>query len=627
MTVTLLGRKLPAAATYATLLGAGLFLLLLSVAVAFWQVEEQHRHNEAVRVSYDLRSQSRQILLSLQDAETGQRGFLLTNDRAYLAPYAQARQSLASQLPAFAASTVNDPEAHALALHLQTLSAQKLAELDDTIRLRQAGRTTQALALVNTDLGKNVMDQIRNEVSAFLVKEGFVLNAELTASESASNTLRLTVLAAALILIAIAVLLAVTVRSAMRELRASRDALQASNDRLMREISGRQRAETKILHMQKMEAIGQLTGGVAHDFNNMLAVITGALALIQRRIEKGDYDIKKYLDGANDAARRAATLIGRLLAFARRSPLTPTVINPNQLVAGMSELLRRTLGETVQMETVLAGGLWNAYADVSQLENAIINICVNARDAMLDQGGGKLTIETGNAYLDEQYASLNPDVVAGQYVLIAITDTGAGMPADVAARAFEPFFTTKDQTKGTGLGLSHVHGFLKQSGGHVAIYSELGHGTTLKLYLPRTQRNVSAAPEPTLAEAPAGDPATLILAVEDDSRVRSMTVAALRELGYTVIHADSGQSALDMLASHPHISLIFTDIVMPGLSGRALADEARRRDPAVKVLYTTGYTQNAIVHNGVVDADAQLLMKPYSIDQLARKIRIVLDQK
>jgi CheY-like chemotaxis protein len=377
--------------------------------------------------------------------------------------------------------------------------------------------------------------------------------------------------------------------------------------------------------MQKMDAIGQLTGGVAHDFNNMLAVIISALQLAQRRLARGETDISRFTDAAMDAARRAATLTSRLLAFARRTPLSPSVLDVNRVVGGMSELLRRTLGEQIEFETVLAGGVWRVAADVSELENAIINVCVNARDAM--SGGGKLTIETANAFLDEAYASANIDVAPGQYVMIAVTDTGAGMPPEVKAKVFEPFYTTKEVGKGTGLGLSHVHGFLKQSGGHVSIYSEVGHGTTVKLYLPRTSLAEAEAPRPALMEdLPAGDPATLILVVEDEERVRTLSVASLRELGYTVLHADSGAKALDILEKNPGAALMFTDIVMPGMSGRKLADEAKRRWPTLKVLYTTGYTQNAIVHNGVVDADARLLLKPYSLSDLARKIRAVLDE-
>ena len=326
-----------------------------------------------------------------------------------------------------------------------------------------------------------------------------------------------------------------------------------------------------------------------------------------------------------DGARRAATLTSRLLAFARRQPLQPQVLEVNRVIGGMSEMLRRTLGEGIELEAVLAGGLWRVNADQGELENAILNICVNARDAMPE--GGKLTLESANSVLDEAYAAANAEVSSGQYVMIAVTDTGGGIPPDVRARVFEPFFTTKEVGKGTGLGLAHVHGFLKQSGGHVAIYSEMGVGTTVKLYLPRTQlefqpdRPAVAASE----ELPRGDAETIVLVVEDEDRVRDLAVASLRDLGYTVVHASGGEEALRKLANKPAVSLLFTDIVMPGMSGRKLADEALSRHPDLKVLYTTGYTQNDIVHNGVVDADARLLLKPYTMDDLARKVRAVLD--
>ncbi|HVZ99383.1 MAG TPA: CHASE3 domain-containing protein [Caulobacterales bacterium] len=626
MTVLVFGRRLPATATYIALLGAGLLLLLLTVSAAFWQVEEQHRHNAAVRASYELRAQARRILVAVEGAETGQRGYLLTGDAEYLVPYEDASKQIAAELASLDRAGAQEPAIRDFAERLRGLTASKFAELEETVRLRRAGRTAQAVTIMRTDLGLHLMDNIRALVVEFLAQERQTLDGELAAAEKASATLRMIVIVAATLLVLIGALLVIAARSAMMELRQSRDEARDANQRLTREMSARQRAEAKIVHMQKMEAIGQLTGGVAHDFNNMLAVITGALALMQRRLERGDHDIGRYIDGAQDAANRAAVLIGRLLAFARRQPLSPAVLNANQLVSGMSELLRRTLGEQVHIETVLAGGLWNVYADLSQLENAIVNICINARDAMSDKGGGKLTIETANAFLDEQYAENNPEVTAGQYVMIAVTDTGAGMAPEVTARAFEPFFTTKEPGKGTGLGLSHVHGFLRQSGGHVAVYSEPGQGTTVKLYLPRSQReqDVSTeAPKP----APAGDPGTLILAVEDDERVRAMTVSALRELGYRVLHAASGERALEILGEQPDVTLLFTDIVMADMNGRALADEARKRHPSVKVLFTTGYTQNAIVHNGVIDADASLLMKPYSLDQLARKVRSVLDGK
>ena len=305
----------------------------------------------------------------------------------------------------------------------------------------------------------------------------------------------------------------------------------------------------------------------------------------------------------------------------------PAAIDVNRVLGDMSDLLRRTLGEHIELETVLGAGAWRVLADRQELEQAIINVCVNARDAM--PGGGKLTVESANAHLDERYASANADVTPGQYTMIAITDTGSGMTEDVRQKAFEPFFTTKEVGKGTGLGLRHVHGFLKQTGGHVSIYSEVSHGTTVKLYLPRTQKaETGIAPAPAAdIEAYAGDAATIILVVEDDERVRGVSVAALRDLGYAVLHAPNGEIALPKLQNNPGIALLFTDVVMPEMSGRVLADEARKRHPDLKVLYTTGYTQNAIVHNGVVDVDARLLLKPYLWNELARKIRAALDEK
>jgi CheY-like chemotaxis protein len=297
----------------------------------------------------------------------------------------------------------------------------------------------------------------------------------------------------------------------------------------------------------------------------------------------------------------------------------------NKLVAGMSELLRRTIGENLRVETVLAGGLWRAYADAGQLENAILNLCVNARDAM--PAGGRLTIETSNAHLDDAYASDNSDVQAGQYTMVSVSDTGEGMPASVVERAFDPFYTTKGVGKGTGLGLSQVHGYVRQSGGHVKIYSETGVGTTVKIYLPRSFAVEDAVEvvKPVQAETPRAQGDEVILVVEDDERVRQLSVETLRELGYTVVQASDGAQALVILTVQPRIDLLFTDIVMPDMNGRRLADEARVMRPDLRVLYTTGYTRDAIVHNGVLDPNVTFVPKPFTIDQLAVKVRKMLD--
>jgi PAS domain S-box-containing protein len=377
---------------------------------------------------------------------------------------------------------------------------------------------------------------------------------------------------------------------------------------------------------QKMEAVGQLTGGIAHDFNNMLAVVMGSLELLGRRLAGSDARSQRYLDAAADSARRASLLTQRLLAFSRQQPLQPEAIDANRLVAGMSDLLRHSLGTDVRLETVLAGGLWRTFADPNQLENVVLNLAVNARDAM--PGGGRLTIETQNAHLDDHYVAVHPGVTAGQYVLIAVTDTGAGMPADVIDKAFDPFFTTKPVGKGTGLGLSQVYGFVKQSGGHVKIYSELGQGTTIKIYLQRLmdsaerKESVRADDDPL---QPHGDSREVILVVEDEPAVRRFSVEVLGELGYKVFEAEGAAAALRILDAHPEIVLLFTDVVMPDTNGAKLAQEARRRRPDLKILFTTGYTRNAVVHNGVLDPGVEMIGKPFTLDALAAKIRLVLD--
>ena len=390
-----------------------------------------------------------------------------------------------------------------------------------------------------------------------------------------------------------------------------------------RDLTDQRRAEDALRQSQKMEAVGQLTGGIAHDFNNMLAVIIGGLNLVQRRLARGERDVGKFVDAATDGAMRAAALTSRLLAFSRQQPLRPEPLSANDLVAGLSELLRRAIGEDVRLETVLAGGLWRTTVDASQLENAVLNLANNARDAMPD--GGKLTIETANAYLDEDYARHN-EAEPGQYVLIAVSDSGTGMPAEVVARVFDPFFTTKEVGKGTGLGLSQTYGFVKQSNGHIKIYSEPGHGTTFKIYLPRATGPVPVA-RPIGAVAPpvAGRPEEIIMVVEDEERVRLISVDALRELGYTVIHAWSGADALQLLESYPDVTLLFTDVVMAGMTGRQLADRVAQLRPGLKVLFTTGFARNATGHNGMLAPGTNFLPKPFTVEQLARKVREVLD--
>jgi signal transduction histidine kinase len=625
MTVNVLGRRLPATLTYVAALAAAFLLLLLTVVAATWQAEQSATLNDQVREASERRSHYRIFMQRLTDAETAQRGFLLIGDEAYLEPFQGAREEVVREVAILRADAERHPEFAGDINRAAELLDRKFDEMQLTIDLARRGRTNEARLIVDSGAGKQTMDDLRAIFTQVETRETTVLVEALAEDDRAGRRLQWVILFAGALIVGIGALLVVMVRGAMRELRVARDDAQAAHARVVDEMNAREQAESKVRQMQKMEAIGQITGGVAHDFNNMLAVIMSALQLAKRRMERGEKGAETFIDAAVDGARRAATLTSRLLAFARRQPLSPTVLDPNRVLGDMSEMLRRTLGEQVQLETVLGGGVWRVNADRAELEQAILNICVNARDAM--PNGGKLTVECANAHLDEAYATTNLDVTAGQYALIAITDTGVGMDAATRIKAFEPFFTTKEIGKGTGLGLSQVHGFLKQSGGHAAIYSEVGVGTTVKLYLPRTH-----LAESEIISAPAdekelrGDADTFVLVVEDDERVRLLSVASLRELGYTVLHAHSGESALEVLAAHPSTALLFTDVVMPGMSGKELADRARAKYPALKVLYTTGYTQNAIVHNGVLDADARLLLKPYSLNDLARRVRAVLDE-
>lgn len=379
--------------------------------------------------------------------------------------------------------------------------------------------------------------------------------------------------------------------------------------------------QQQLAHAEKLQALGQLTGGMAHDFNNMLAIIIGNLTMATRRRAANNQDIDQLIANAIIGAERASELTKRLLAYARKQPLAPAPTDVNKACESVTELLRRTVEATISIECVRAGGLWKAFVDSPQLENAIVNLALNARDAM--PTGGRLTIETANAYLDEEYAAKHTDVSAGQYVLVSVSDSGMGMSPEVASKATEPFFTTKADGKGSGLGLSQVFGFIKQSSGHFAMYSEAGRGTTVRLYLPRfVGSEVKTEPPEKLPARGQGSEAVLV--VEDDAEVRLMCTAALKDLGYEVLESASGAEALQQLERSDGVRVLLTDVVMPGMNGRQLAEQAMKRHPGIRVLYMTGYSRNAIVHNSMLDPGVQLLVKPFTVDQLAKKIREVL---
>jgi PAS domain S-box-containing protein len=387
-----------------------------------------------------------------------------------------------------------------------------------------------------------------------------------------------------------------------------------------RDVTEREEAQAQLRRAQRMEAVGHLTGGVAHDFNNLLQVIRGNLELLVGQVGDREQTIQRARNALH-GADRAAQLTRQLLAFARRQPLEPRVINLGRLVTDMAEMLRRTLGEAIEVETVIAGGLWNTLADPAQVESAILNLAINARDAM--EPGGRLTIEITNAVLDEAFARRDRDIEPGQYVLLAVSDTGHGMSPETASRVFEPFFTTKGEEKGTGLGLSMVYGFVKQSQGHIQIYSEVGQGTTVKIYLPRSRQA-----EPASEPAPAGSlrgRSEVILVVEDDDLVRAAVVGMLHDLGYSCLHVSDAATGLEVLRQGVKIDLLFTDVVMPGpVKSRDLAAEAQRLRPGLPVLFTSGYTDNAVVHHGRLMGGVQLISKPYAREELARRLRALL---
>ncbi|WP_238193033.1 hybrid sensor histidine kinase/response regulator [Methylobacterium frigidaeris] len=401
-----------------------------------------------------------------------------------------------------------------------------------------------------------------------------------------------------------------------RDITAEKEAAQALAD-----------TEEALRQSQKMEAVGQLTGGIAHDFNNLLTGITGSLELMQTRMSQGRLtDLDRYMAAAQGASKRAAALTHRLLAFSRRQTLDPKPTDVNALIHGMEELIRRTVGPSVHIEVVGSAGLWSALVDSSQLENALLNLCINARDAMPD--GGRITVETANRWLDDRIAR-ERDMSVGQYLSLCVTDTGTGMTPDVIAKAFEPFFTTKPIGQGTGLGLSMIYGFVRQSGGQVRIYSEVGQGTTVCLYLPRHHGDAPGSERmPDLAGAPRAERGETVLVIDDEPSIRMLVTEVLEDLGYTAIEAADGPSGLRVLQSDARIDLLVTDVGLPGgMNGRQVADAARVTRPDLKVLFITGYAENAAVGNGYLDCGMQVLTKPFAMEALASRIRDLIEAR
>ena len=696
-----------------------IFLVLATIAYVTVQFAANENAAQSwVAHTYQVIASLRQVLGDAQDAETGQRGYLLTRNEPFLEPYLAARERADRDLALFKQRTADNPDEQRRAAKLAAMLHDRFTSLDLSLA---AGKTVAPSPDLVKALqsGKERMDALRAEVAAGMAAEQALLRVRNHQRDEQQRyeiafAVGVAVLALIILLTAAALLarnnsnLAKAERARANEaaiLQATVDTVRdgiayftsegvlcAFNDNFFRlldlptslarlqdtrlsdlqaieasrpqrilappaegqgsldthhiavagreldvyrshvatggflivvtDVTARMRAEAMVRQSQKMEAIGHLTGGVAHDFNNLLQIISANLDLAVASGEaKGNAILGQRLQNAMGAVSRGSRLTGQLLAFARRQALEPRSVDLGRVIRDMTDMLRRTLGERVEVEAVIAGGLWNTLADPNQIENAILNLAINARDAMPD--GGKLTLEAANAYLDDAYAALHGEVTPGQYVMLAVSDTGSGMTPEVLNRVFEPFFTTKPEGKGTGLGLAQAYGFVKQSGGHIKIYSEVGEGTTVKIYLPRTRRAQDAADSASQQMVQGGS--ERILVVEDDEGVRAAVIDMLTDLGYRVQRAENAEGALKLLEGGAKVDLLFTDVVMPGsITTRELARRARELDPGLKILYTSGYTQNAIVHNGRLDDDAFLLSKPYRKDELARKLRSVL---
>ena len=605
----------------ATLMG----LILVSTVLL---VAKQASDQEWVEHTYQVQSELSRIAALLQDAEGAQRGYLITDRPRFFDEFQKATGAVGGEIDRLGIM-ITDNLTQVVAVNgLRELAATRLAFLGQAVNLQKSGKADEATALIKTGRGKTLMDQGNDALRLMSDEEERLLAERRRASRLSSVGLQAAVGLSVVTALAIGMFVLRQMRARVTELSAANEAMRVAAEQTAAETAKRAVVEDQLRQSQKMEAVGQLTGGLAHDFNNMLAIVIGSLDMAKRRTARGVGDVGRLLDAALEGAQRAAVLTQRLLAFSRQQPLLPMIVDANALVSGMAELMRRSLGEAVRLETVQGGGLWRVAVDCGQLEQSIVNLAVNSRDAM--GGDGRLTIETFNAALDDAYSDKHLDVPPGQYIVIAVSDNGSGMPPEVVARAFDPFFTTKPVGQGTGLGLSQVFGFVKQSGGHVKIYSEPGHGTTVKIYLPRYRGEALPQAAGGLPESkdavPTGSANELILVVEDEERVRHMAVGALRDLGYTVVHANGGKEALTMLERHEGVRLLFTDVVMPDMNGRELANIVQSRRGDIKILYTTGYTRNAVIHDGKLDTDVNFLPKPFTISQLAAKVRKVMDQ-
>jgi signal transduction histidine kinase/CHASE3 domain sensor protein/ActR/RegA family two-component response regulator len=689
------------------------FLFALAIYQLTIAMPEAHRARAETAASFQTLRDVSAVDEAVQDAERGQRGFLITGRDIYLDPYNQAKANLPALLSQLRRSLQEDSAQEDRLFRLQADLTTKMNELAATIAAYREVGFAGARSIVDTDIGRDSMANILADLAEISDAETASLQARSAQAEQADHRVTVAFIAGGLVsgiaLISGALLLGFAhgrVATSEQTLQATLDSvregvaafdgsgrLKSWNEPFVKlldlesarlkqgepvaidretsaaaevlgrineldatarrtgrpalvtyrtprgatlevfhnrvadghvttvlDVSEQRQAEEALRQAQKLESVGHMTGAVAHDFNNLLTIVIGGLGYL-RRFAGQDRRLSERIDMLEIAAQRGARLTRQLLAFARRQPLEPAVVNLGRTMQEILPLVRRAVGDGIVVESIISAGLWNTTIDSDQFQSAVLNLAINSLHAM--PNGGKLTIEVANASLDDAYVARHADVEPGQYVLFAITDTGTGMDAATIARAMDPFFTTKPAGVGTGLGLAQVYGFVKQSGGHIKLYSEEGEGTTVKIYLPRSLR-IEA--QDTIR--PAGLAVTgteTILLVDDDEIVRATVSSMLEDLGYTVRSAATGAQALEILTKDPEIALLFTDVVMPAMGGRQLAERAIAIRPDLRILFTSGYTENAIVHNGRLDQGVELLSKPYDRERLAARLRRVLD--
>lgn len=639
---------------------AGMFALaaaIIGIGAISFAAFQRAVNTEQVRINADARTgESFETLLSterlfstLQEAESGQRGYVLTENPIFLEPYNTA---IARVPKVFAEIETRIDKREYSQIErlgvLHRLTALKIRSLDEVVALMREGRTGEARIEIASGYDRRVMEEIRGVMDELIADQRRLLKLRQQESlrrdaEGTQSIYRLAALGIALLVAAMISMLALAFMVYRTRLAIEREfagemqrgALEAAVDERMHELTqansalraeiiSRQAAEDRLRQVHRMEAVGQLTGGIAHDFNNMLAVVISSLDLLKRRVNGSDEKVARLIDNAREGANRAAILTARLLAFSRQQSLNPVTVDVNTLISGVVDLLSRTLGDRIHIETELADDVPLIFIDPSELENAIINLATNARDAMPD--GGVLKLQTARMGPDENRR--DKDRLARVHAIISVSDDGDGMTPEVAERVFEPFFTTKPVGKGTGLGLSQVHGFLHQSGGFIEIDTAPGKGTRVDIFLPEQTIQSEVVKRPDEAEKPVarGDAEDIILVVEDEQQLGLLTAENLRDLGYTVRHAESGAEALCILTEHDDIGLLFTDVMMPDMTGDELARAALARWPKLRILYTSGYSRTGGEDDPLLDPPAELLRKPYTTQQLAAKVRACLDR-